>query len=500
MPTMRDRGAPTLVLPRPTSASTSYEYTSVPTVPDTSTPSPSKEAFLIPPSATGPNSPDTAPPSPWRTTFTPQHALAPAGSPHPFLRLRRSLVLVAGALVTASLLLLAPPTAHLSAYLPVQLRGAHATGCSAEAWSAGRWVPKDPPLTPNATAVDVFAASGFEGCTQDWFKPHWFLHTKEADWPNMDQYRWNAAQWRWKSDSEVCEADVRRSKAEELLQELVGKGGWILLGDSLSEQHFFSLGCVLFPHVYAVWGSGWWEQHMYIRADSPLLETLDLPPGFDASTTPIISNLRTDHGFTKEELIDIYESTPQSATVPTSQLFTDYPVQSFPIDDYLSRFFNATYNYHALIFSAAAHFTPREFAFPGGQPAIAPFYEAVVQNWTDVALEYLAEDASDREIVVRGASSGHDNCHEHMEPFVDEWLRAESYNWAEIPKYNNVFKAMIEKANHPRLSFLSLERPSQLRPDAHSEDCLHFAVGTGVFEGWTDYLAYFLRSRWRDRS
>jgi len=31
----------------------------------------------------------------------------------------------------------------------------------------------------------------------------------------------------------------------------------------------------------------------------------------------------------------------------------------------------------------------------------------------------------------------------------------------------------------------------------HSEDCLHYAVGTGVFEGWTDYIAYFLRSRWR---
>ncbi|BGP36317.1 hypothetical protein JCM10450v2_000213 [Rhodotorula kratochvilovae] len=517
---MRDRSGSVSVvsrLPVPAVAS-GYEYAPLSTTPESGSPSnPSLLAFPPTPSSEEP------PASPWRTSFTPQHQKAPAGR----VKLRRTLLLAAGALVAISLFLLAPtslsarllssdtdaaaakdaasapehaapaPAAKLapaSAVAPVQRT------CPAREWSAGSWVPKSPPLTPNTTVVDVLSASGFTGVTQDWFKPHWFLHSKPGDFLHMDEYRWRAAQWMWEAGSEMCREEVRPSEGQELLRELVERGGWIILGDSLAEQHFFSLGCVLFPHVYVVWGAGWWEQHMYLKPDASILATLDLPASFNIATTPLISNLRTDHGFTKPELVSIYEATPQSAETPVSQLFTDYPVQSPPIDEYLARFFAPEHNYHALVFSTAAHFTPREFAFPEGQPAIAPFYEAVVRRWVDEARNALERDeGGTREIIVRGASSGHDQCHDRLEGPLNktETPSQESYNWGEIPRYNDVFEGIVKEANHSRLSYLALERPSQLRPDAHSEDCLHFAVGTGVFEGWTDYIAYFLRSRWR---
>ncbi|GAA6051911.1 hypothetical protein JCM3770_006571 [Rhodotorula araucariae] len=481
---MRDRSGSVSVvgrLPVPAVA-TGYEYAPVATTPEGGSPSQSSLA-AFPPQPAG----EEPPPSPWRTTFTPQHQKAPA------VRLRRILLPAAFALVAFTLFLLAP------SFFPALLFSPDPTRiCSASDWSGGTWVPKDPPLLPNATVIDVLAASGFTGVTQDWFKPHWFLHSKAGDFLNMDEYRWHAAQWRWEAGTETCRAEVRPSRADELLQELVTRGGWVILGDSLAEQHFFSLGCVLFPHVYVVWGAGWWEQHMYLKPDAAILSGLDLPASFNVATTPLISNLRTDHGFTKPELISIYEATPQSAETPVSQLFTDYPVQSPPINEYLARFFEPEHNYHALVFSTAAHFTPREFAFPAGQPAIAPFYEAVVRRWVTVARAALDDDAGGtREIIVRGASSGHDECHARLAGPLNatETPRQESYNWGEIARYNDVFEGIVAEANHSRLSYLALERPSQLRPDAHSEDCLHFAVGTGVFEGWTDYIAYFLRSR-----
>lgn len=214
--------------------------------------------------------------------------------------------------------------------------------------------------------------------------------------------------------------------------------------DSLAEQHFFSLGCVLFPHVTVTWGAGWWEQNMYLAPDAPILSSLVLPDGFDVAKTPLITNLRSDHGFTKPELVSIYESSPHSADTPSSQLFTDYPVQSPSIDEYLARFFAPEHRYHALVFSTAAHFTPREFAFRGGQAAIAPFFQTIARRWVDVAREYLDRDepTGTREIIVRGASSGHDACHERVGGPLNasETPAQTSYNWGEIPRYNKVFE------------------------------------------------------------
>ncbi|GAA6002607.1 hypothetical protein JCM10207_007589 [Rhodosporidiobolus poonsookiae] len=440
---------------------------------------------------------------------------------------RRLLLLGLFTLVALTLFLLAPASFSLpdslspSSWTPSALFDAApvspptpAPFCSARDFSSGRWVPKSPSLTPNTSVVDVLSASGFSGVTQEDFKPHWFLGSKEGDWRNMEEYRWRAAQWDWEAGSEVCGEQVRRVEAEELVRELVHGGGWMLLGDSLSEQHFFSLGCTLFPHVEVRWGAGWWEQLMFLRADSPLLDSLDLPPSFSLSSTPLITNLRTDHGYTKPELLLLFLSTPAAASTPRKKILTDYPVNSPPIDEYLSRFFSvgeytdSPERYSTLIFSTGAHFTPREFAFPRGQPAIQDFFGAVVANWTATAREYLERedgqgadegDGTRRQILVRAASSGHDECHEAVSPFEDEWPRPKSYNWAVIPEMNAMFESEIDRAAHPRLNFLPLDRLSQLRPDGHSSDCLHIAVGTGIFEGWTDYLAYFVRPKARDR-
>ncbi|BGP12336.1 hypothetical protein JCM10213_003857 [Rhodosporidiobolus nylandii] len=327
--------------------------------------------------------------------------------------------------------------------------------CTAVQYSTGRWVPKDPPVTGNTSVVDVLEASGFQGCTQEWFKPFWFLGTKEEDWRGMGEYRWRAAQWMWESEEEVCREEIRRPGQLELLRQLVEDGGWLLLGDSLSEQHFFELGCTLYPHVDVQFGVSWWEQYMFLKPTSPLLVNLTLPANFSLTSTPLVTNLRSDHGFPASELVSIYASTPSASDLPPSQLLTDYPVQSPSSAEYLDRFFSRDGNYtlrsdsssnpgaerySTLIFSTGAHFTTREFALPRGEDGMLSFFGAIAAEWARTAAEYLEQDTLGRRIFVRSATSGHDRCHEAEGPFEEESPEPEGYNWAQIPGMNDIFE------------------------------------------------------------
>lgn len=67
--------------------------------------------------------------------------------------------------------------------------------------------------------------------------------------------------------------------------------------DSISEEHFFSLSCLLYDHVTALPvlpefaaspADRVQPQHLYLRADSPLMASLEFPPGFELDTTPLV--------------------------------------------------------------------------------------------------------------------------------------------------------------------------------------------------------------------
>lgn len=92
--------------------------------------------------------------------------------------------------------------------------------------------------------------------------------------------------------------------------------------------------------------------------------------------------------------------------------------------------------------STAAHWTTREFAFPEGLPAIVPFYAAAVEEWARTAERFLEMDTTGRrEVLVRAASAGHDQCHEHFAPWeeVPEG-EPEHFNWGLIPTLNDKFE------------------------------------------------------------
>lgn len=78
---------------------------------------------------------------------------------------------------------------------------------------------------------------------------------------------------------------------------------------------------------------------------------------------------------------------------------------------------------------------------------------------------------------------------------------------------------MVRDFASPQISWMQVNRPAALRPDAvrpfmfrlqresssaqlilvhaqhTNDDCLHLAMGTGVVEGWTRYIAYWLQEK-----
>ncbi|GJN94628.1 hypothetical protein Rhopal_007711-T1 [Rhodotorula paludigena] len=386
--------------------------------------------------------------------------------------------------------------------------------CSASDWSAGRWVSRNLALSPNASIWDVSPTLGTGGhCAQDFIRVQWYLGTvspeeaeaaataaeaaarrtrerrsgeesveeapvnvvaselvdaerpDESAWAPSD-YRMRAGNWRWEPESEACRTgveDLWEARAEgeavdegtvQLLQDLVDRGGWLIVGDSLSEEHFFSLSCMLFPHVKGNWPypfmtrNEWQfkEEHLLLDASSPLIHSgrLRVPEQWDYEGSPLISHVRSDHGFDAEEILRLYTTvTSPSRPAAFSTLYPtltslvphDEPIQLFspssiPLSatlEYIHSLFlrpsaprnittplgtayasNTTWpsvledaarvtrsaHYRALIFSTGPHFSARQFDFnlgaSGAERAaelidVVPteFFELVMRSWLD---------------------------------------------------------------------------------------------------------------------
>lgn len=105
--------------------------------------------------------------------------------------------------------------------------------CTPQQWSSGQWTRRVPPRTTkqNATSVaDVLEFEGFEGCASDReYKWHLAAEDDQLDrFPEVTAYRW--------TPPPSC--NVRQFDREAFVQDLVEKGGWLLLGGEFSFPAF----------------------------------------------------------------------------------------------------------------------------------------------------------------------------------------------------------------------------------------------------------------------
>ncbi|KAJ3505727.1 hypothetical protein NLJ89_g7266 [Agrocybe chaxingu] len=381
--------------------------------------------------------------------------------------------------------------------------------CTPQAYSDGTWVYH--PRT-NATKMtdpkDAHAFSGFEACasSREYF---WHLASdREDQWDRFPK----AQSWQW-VPGRGCE-DMRPLDPAALVKDMVEDGGWYLVGDSVSENHFFSLSCILYPHVRAEpdWTLGGfdraWPQYLYLKPDSPMIPYIKFPEGFNISTTPLVKFRRVDILLSKEQLIGIHSSIQPSGTeLEDPSLFSDEAVWTMPPAEYLGEF-NAPLpegNYGTMIVSTAGHWTTNLFAktSPPGIEGVINLFREAMKHWMDEVQMALWQShklrsakmgASQRKrprVIVRAYLPGHENCHDHREPWktIQPWNNR-WFNWADIWEFNDVFdKLTSDNKKYPDIHYLGIDRPARLRPDAHaSGDCLHIMSGAGVLEGWSHYI------------
>lgn len=97
--------------------------------------------------------------------------------------------------------------------------------CTPQQWANGQWTRRVPPRTTktNVTSVaDILEFDGFEGCASD-REYKWHLGADEDQWdrfPEVSAHRW--------TPPPSC--NVRQFDREAFVQDLVEKGGWLLIG------------------------------------------------------------------------------------------------------------------------------------------------------------------------------------------------------------------------------------------------------------------------------
>lgn len=201
--------------------------------------------------------------------------------------------------------------------------------CTPEQYSAGYWHRRPQSLLrPMLTPEDVYPISGFQGCAS-FREVEWHLAKNWYDEEEIRVRPWrgNVSAYDWIPGS-GCETYSKPTQ-EQLVTQLVERGGWLILGgmsyqsptffdsgsgsicctrhfphpsdplfflDSISENHFFSLSCMLYPHVKTTpdynapnYYDHGYQQDLFLEKTSPLVPYLRFPKDFDIDTTPLVT-------------------------------------------------------------------------------------------------------------------------------------------------------------------------------------------------------------------
>ncbi|KAI0078652.1 hypothetical protein K474DRAFT_893448 [Panus rudis PR-1116 ss-1] len=384
------------------------------------------------------------------------------------------------------------------------------SGCTPDDWANGQWVPRKLPTDKTAMThpEDVLDFTGFESCASS---REFFIHLAANDPNQWDRFP-NVTSWQWQP-ADSC--NIRALHPEELVRDMVEKGGWLLVGDSVTEQQFFSLSCVLYPHVRAIPDyehahfDRAYPQNLLLNPDSPLVTKLKLPPGFNLSSTPLVTYRRVDLMLSKDELLTLHSELYHPPH--TFSLFSQQSVWTMSPHQYMDIFQSPLPegNYGTLVINTAGHWVidlfhgfrnhTKSIDEGSGIDQLLPFFREAMTRWADVVQSRLKSDIGtvggrSRQVVVRAYNPGHPDCHSVRHPWK-EWkpYTRTFWNWPWIGEFNDIFQDVLSSSSYPDIHFLAIDKPGRLRPDAHvTGDCLHIMAGAGIIEGWTQYIWHYI--------
>ena len=213
----------------------------------------------------------------------------------------------------------------------------------------------------------------------------------------------------------------------------------------MTENHFFSLSCVLSKHIVVHEDS---ENDIFLNPESPLIDHLEFPDDFDIYVTPLISFHRVDLLISREETITAHRQL--GGTLDNATLFrAEELLWTESQDEYLERFFTPLPKggYRTLIVNTAAHWTTHLF-IGGHKPGIEGILELFRQGMTtwgkvvNAAMEKAnaqPHTGNDFRTLVRSYTPGHNNCANRHYPMQEvEPYEVKTYNWDEIITFNDI--------------------------------------------------------------
>jgi hypothetical protein len=297
---------------------------------------------------------------------------------------------------------------------------------------------------------DALTFSGFQGCASD---REFFWHLA-ADTPEQWDRFPKAHSYDWHPPSDEC--TLRSYEPDAFVIDLVESGGWLLIGDSVTENHFFSLSCILYPHVRATpnytenpYFDRAWPQNLYLNPKSPLIPTMKLPPGFSIESTPLVTFRRVDLLLNRTDLEELYDSL--YSPLPEFSLFSDEQFWSMPIKNYTDMLLTPLpeANYRTMVISTAGHWTTTLFSgladenkVGNGIEEVLRFFTHAMEKWADEVQTTLTQHGSgNKDVVVRAYLPGHDNCHNIRSPWTEiKPYDRPIYNWNWIHDFNIIFE------------------------------------------------------------
>ena len=246
--------------------------------------------------------------------------------------------------------------------------------------------------------------------------------------------------------------------------------------DSITENHFFSLSCLLYPHVRATpnytenpYFDRAWPQKLYLSPTSPLIPELDFPPNFSIENTPLVLFRRVDLLLNQEDLETLYQNTfrteaedeDPAAANATKSLFSEESTWSLSPSEYMPILLSSPPegNFGTLVVSTGGHWTTTLMSAFRDEEAgdeagygienVKAFFKVAMRTWAgqvqDAIDEYRRNGGTrPKQAVVRAYLPGHEDCHNHREPWKEiQPYENRWYNWPWIQDYNAIFKVGV---------------------------------------------------------
>lgn len=238
---------------------------------------------------------------------------------------------------------------------------------------------------------------------------------------------------------------------------LIDKKSIMILGDSISDEFFFSLGSALIQSKGKCMDSG--EMHVgYVGVGGTIPYQQFHTNKFGCSST-VVTYLRHDY-FVMSEEGDTY---PHMTAQDRVFYGAGWPhiVEKLGTD--------------LLIVNRGAHFVEDD----------------VVIKEVDETLTALTKKFGDKlSIIFRSSVPGHADYNERRyEPPLKHKpvMKADGYNWHRFEKQNELIRALLHE-KHEHVLFLDIFPATVLRPDGHTtEDALHYCI-PGPIDQWVVFF------------